>query len=259
MSSSVLVISIGLIVTQCCQCYTVPKPEILVYKPRGFSVSIPDETGIRLFAFHGKINKVIQNLHPGDLTKEVKYPVNGKWIFHDERTKLKVGDTIHYWMFVVKDAHGYSLDSTSFTVTDLVENASTNSEMPTRIGNPNGMCSNEINTICLQSLFNVTQSFGQLQSYVVTLKKKSEQLRNFIEQSPSARKMTISGRIPLEGLASSTVAFLLREKLDINVVVVSAERHFDGSIAFEVPTIDDKLEILEAAKSKLAYTKIFVH
>ncbi|KAJ8954274.1 hypothetical protein NQ317_003312 [Molorchus minor] len=40
--------------------YEVPEATVEAYTPRGFSVSIPDEEGIKLFAFHGKINEELE-------------------------------------------------------------------------------------------------------------------------------------------------------------------------------------------------------
>lgn len=193
---------------------------------------------------------MIKNLHPGSIAKEVTLPTNGKWIFHNQQKKLKVGDTIHYWLFVLKGSLGYRYHNHSFTVTELVPVPSDN--------NDREVCSNEINTLCLQSLFNITQSFTQIQTYTEMLQRKNDRMRNYIEQSPSARKLTLSGKIPPDEQASFTVGFVLRERLDMNPKIVAAQRHFDGRITFEVPTIEDKLDILDAAKVKLVRTKIFI-
>uniref|UniRef100_A0A1Y1KMT4 CBM39 domain-containing protein n=1 Tax=Photinus pyralis TaxID=7054 RepID=A0A1Y1KMT4_PHOPY len=77
------------------------------------------------------------------------------------------------------------------------------------------------------------------------------------DETSSAKTLTLSGRIPLDGFALSTVAFVLKEKLDIDPVIVAAQRNSDGSITFEVPSIQDKSNILAAAKSGFsAGTKI---
>ncbi|KAF5302360.1 hypothetical protein FQA39_LY10399 [Lamprigera yunnana] len=44
--------------------YKVWEPETIVHQPRGFSVSITNEPGIRLMEFHGNVNKAINTLHP---------------------------------------------------------------------------------------------------------------------------------------------------------------------------------------------------
>lgn len=43
--------------------YDTPTPLVQLLNPQGFRISIPDSTGVELFAFHGNINKeMIGNL-----------------------------------------------------------------------------------------------------------------------------------------------------------------------------------------------------
>lgn len=97
-----------------CQ-YEVPKPVIEVLKPKGFRVSIPDEEGITLFAFHGNVNREMDGLEAGDMSKDILKKRKGKWTFFEKKLKLKKGDTVYFWLYVIKDGLGYRLDDASFT------------------------------------------------------------------------------------------------------------------------------------------------
>lgn len=92
------------------QQYYVPKAEIRVFYPKGFTVSIADSPGLSLFAFHGNVNANIGTLEGGSISRDVLQPENGFWTFKDTATKLKVGNVINYWLYVQKDELGYRQD-----------------------------------------------------------------------------------------------------------------------------------------------------
>lgn len=94
--------------------YEVPKPTIEVLKPKGFKVSIPDEEGITLFAFHGNVNREMDGLEAGDMSKDILKKHKGKWTFFERKLKLKKGDAVYFWLFVIKNGLGYRLDDASF-------------------------------------------------------------------------------------------------------------------------------------------------
>ncbi|KAJ8944326.1 hypothetical protein NQ318_016133 [Aromia moschata] len=106
--------------------YEVPDALVEAYTPRGFSVSIPDEEGIKLFAFHGKINEEMDGREAGTFSRDILKPKNGRWTFSDSSTKLKAGDIIYYWTYVEyaadgKNKLGYPNDDQMFVVKELVE------------------------------------------------------------------------------------------------------------------------------------------
>ncbi|KAB0799701.1 hypothetical protein PPYR_07581 [Photinus pyralis] len=230
-----------------CQ-YEVPQPDITVHKPRGFSVSIPHESGIEIFAFHGNINRKLVGLGAGEFSVDIRKQENGKWIFHDSSRKLKGGDVIYYWLFVIKDGLGYRLDDGRFVVEESHNSDEHKTASPSRQENPT----------CLEGILNVTKTLLEQQAYINALELANKQMRTYIEQQKDGRKLTISGRLPPDDMASPTVSFILREKLDLNPIIVSAERHNDGSITFEVPSVEDKIEILQAARKKLATSAISI-
>lgn len=96
--------------------YKIPEPRIEAYTPAGFSVSIEDAPGIRLFAFHGSVNRELRDLEAGDYSKDVLHTKNGRWTFEDRQTQLHVGDIIYYWLFVIQNDLGYRLDNGWFQV-----------------------------------------------------------------------------------------------------------------------------------------------
>ncbi|XP_018324602.1 gram-negative bacteria-binding protein 3 isoform X2 [Agrilus planipennis] len=93
--------------------YTVPKPEIKI-NSKGLKVSIPDEDGIQLFAFHGNVNKEMDGLEAGQMSVDIIKKKKGKWTYRNKSVKVKPGDIIYYWLFVIKDGLGYRYDDGKF-------------------------------------------------------------------------------------------------------------------------------------------------
>lgn len=87
--------------------YEVPTAQIKVFYPKGFEVSIPHEEGITLFAFHGKLNEEMDGLEAGTWARDIVKPKEGRWIFRERNTKLKLGDTLYYWTYVIYNGLGY--------------------------------------------------------------------------------------------------------------------------------------------------------
>ncbi|CAH0546478.1 unnamed protein product [Brassicogethes aeneus] len=80
--------------------YEVPDATVEVYSPRGLKVSIPDEEGVKLFAFHGKINEEMNGREGGTFSRDILKPKDGKWTFYDPTAKLNIGDKLYYWTYV---------------------------------------------------------------------------------------------------------------------------------------------------------------
>lgn len=114
MKQQLLFLALSLMPLIKCQ-YEVPEPTIEVLKPKGFKVSIPDEDGISLFAFHGTVNREMDGLEAGDMSRDILKKHRGKWTFFEKKLKLKKGDTVYFWLYVLKDGLGYRLDDASFT------------------------------------------------------------------------------------------------------------------------------------------------
>uniref|UniRef100_A0A1A9WPY0 CBM39 domain-containing protein n=1 Tax=Glossina brevipalpis TaxID=37001 RepID=A0A1A9WPY0_9MUSC len=96
--------------------YQVPPADITVLEPQGFVVSIPHDDGITLFAFHGKLNEEMNGLEAGTWSRDIVQPKDGHWVFFDRNTKLKPGDVLYFWTYVIKDGLGYRQDDGVFHV-----------------------------------------------------------------------------------------------------------------------------------------------
>ncbi|KAF5292535.1 hypothetical protein FQR65_LT01681 [Abscondita terminalis] len=263
--NKVVLLLLSATITHAFEKYVIPEPEIHAYHPRGFSVSIPNEPGIRIFAFHGKVNEELLDLEAGQFSKDIIRPTNNKWTFLDRRTKLNIGDTINFWLFVIKDGLGYRYDNGYFVVREFLFNpnfqhgSKNNPSYGSNINDIENKVDNEKdNTQCLQTIFNITQSLIDLQTQNNELTSKNLLLKELLKKTPNSRQLTLSGRIPPDGSPTNTVAFILSEKLNIKLLITSAERNVDGSITFDVPSLDDKLQILNVAKEELRLTKISI-
>ncbi|XP_017106081.2 LOW QUALITY PROTEIN: gram-negative bacteria-binding protein 3 [Drosophila bipectinata] len=80
--------------------YKVPAAEVSALSPQGFKVSIPDEKGITLFAFHGKLNKPMVDLRDQTWATDIILPTHGRWVYENSEVLLKVGDILYYWLTV---------------------------------------------------------------------------------------------------------------------------------------------------------------
>lgn len=87
--------------------YEPPKPRVIFYHPRGFEISIPDEPGITLFAFHAKKNVLLDGREAGTWNENVHKKTNGRFVFVDPDTKFNLGDRLNYWIFVEHNGLGY--------------------------------------------------------------------------------------------------------------------------------------------------------
>ncbi|XP_017775324.1 PREDICTED: uncharacterized protein LOC108561775 isoform X2 [Nicrophorus vespilloides] len=101
----------GLLAISCAAEYSVPEPKFHLLKPRGFRVSIPDEAGIKLFAFHGNLNKELEQMGNGQFSQDITTKRNGKWIYENKKMKLRNGDAIYYWIFVIKNGEGFTYEN----------------------------------------------------------------------------------------------------------------------------------------------------
>nr|CAH7725768.1 unnamed protein product [Callosobruchus chinensis] len=100
--------------------FVVPDATIEVLQPKGFRVSIPDQEGIKLFAFHGKLNEEMNGREGGTFSRDIVKPKNGRWTFVDKMTELKKGDILYYWTYVDyfdgKNKLGYTNDDQMYNV-----------------------------------------------------------------------------------------------------------------------------------------------
>ncbi|XP_075224691.1 beta-1,3-glucan-binding protein-like [Lycorma delicatula] len=97
--------------------YKVPPALIEVLDPKGLRVSIPDHEGITLFAFHGNVNEDFEmGREAGQMAQDVLRKKNGRWTYINRDIRLKNGDILYYWLYVIKDGLGYERLFQSYTV-----------------------------------------------------------------------------------------------------------------------------------------------
>ncbi|XP_034951400.1 beta-1,3-glucan-binding protein 1-like [Chelonus insularis] len=89
--------------------YTPPQARVEPLYPRGLKISIPDEKGISLVAFHIKFNEEFEGIEAGTIARDILRVRNGRWTYQDNTTNLKFGDVVHYWVHVVYNGLGYNL------------------------------------------------------------------------------------------------------------------------------------------------------
>ncbi|XP_065159434.1 uncharacterized protein [Atheta coriaria] len=98
--------------------YEIPQPKFQLLKPKGFQVSIPDEPGMKLFAFHGNLNKKMEKMGNGQFAMDIIEKMNGRWIYQNRKLKLRAGDVIYFWVFVIKNVSGYTREDGIYQVTE---------------------------------------------------------------------------------------------------------------------------------------------
>lgn len=98
--------------------FNVPKAEFKIYYPKGFEVSIPADENVTLFTFHGKLNEQMRGLETGNWSRDISKPINGRFVFEDRETSLKIGDVIYFWTFVIRNRQGYRQDDGVYVVTE---------------------------------------------------------------------------------------------------------------------------------------------
>ncbi|KAG5864436.1 hypothetical protein JTB14_007790 [Gonioctena quinquepunctata] len=232
--------------------YVVPKPQIRLLHPKGFRVSIPDTEGIELFAFHGNINKPMEGLEAGQFSKDILKKRKNEWVFKDRRTQLKDGDVIYYWLFVIKDRLGYRYDDGQFHVKD--------SSDPSQWFHPiSSTVSSEIKPSdprC-QLLLNINEKVGDLESQIEKLQENSSILRKLIEKNEELSvELKFQGVLPPYEDASYSAQVIIDGKLGLKVPVNNATWDSDSSITFRVANLDEKVQIISAARKQLNRSKI---
>ncbi|EFN62569.1 Beta-1,3-glucan-binding protein [Camponotus floridanus] len=87
--------------------------------PIGLRMSIPDEQGIKLVAFHAKINENFNGLEAGTIARDILTVRDGRWTYQDSHTQLERDDIIYMWIHVIYRGLGYNTVNKSHRVTDF--------------------------------------------------------------------------------------------------------------------------------------------
>lgn len=104
----------------------------------------------------------------------------------------------------------------------------------------------------------MTHSLLGLHSQVDDLIAKRKTVLELLERFPELKNLKLVGRFPLDQTADMTVRYVLKEKLDLQPLVVSAERKNDTFITFQLSTLEEALEVLHRAKATLGQSRIMI-
>lgn len=99
---------------------SIPVLEIMLLRPRGIKVSIPDYELITSFEFNANINKYFKNVpvsRKGQIHGIVTEPHGSKWTYYNYTTEFKVKDKVYYWCLITMlDNHQVFKVDQDFTV-----------------------------------------------------------------------------------------------------------------------------------------------
>ncbi|XP_066585294.1 beta-1,3-glucan-binding protein 1-like [Prorops nasuta] len=111
--------------------YSPPRATVEPLYPKGIRISIPDEHGISLVAFHVNFNQDFEGLEAGTIARDIVKVRNGRWKYEDRTTELKEGDIVYYWVHVVYNGLGYNLIDQQHQVTNFYNLDGTIATKPT--------------------------------------------------------------------------------------------------------------------------------
>lgn len=113
-----------IIILKSIDCYEVPPALVEPLSPHGLRVSIPDSENVTLFAFHGKLNEDFdggKEAGQEGMNIDITRKKNGRWTFINRNIKLKQGDILYYWLYVIQNGLGYERLWQSHTVTEFFD------------------------------------------------------------------------------------------------------------------------------------------
>lgn len=253
---------------------------VVLLFPKGFSISVGDETRIKDIHFEVNVTRNDGNLLVATYSKNVHQFFGTQFTFVRRNVVLSVGDSISYRVVsntngsthIIKDGvcyvkelptmgmlrkHGWMF---SYDITLPEEDCGRMSDggpavTAQRIDVPEEDIALKLNN-CQEAVFNTSLSVLALELEVEELRNLTQQIKDFEETYPLAKQLTLSGRIPPDGDAVETVQFILYEKLDLRPTIVSAFRDSPYNIRFTVSTVLEKFRVLETAKFLLQRTRI---
>lgn len=241
--------------------YEVPTANLKILQPKGFRVSIPDEDGVQLFAFHANLNKPLDNLEAGRFSKDIMRPRGGRWIFEDKQTKLKKGDVIYYWLFVIKNHLGYRSELQEFHIKDD-DDITTKSPEGSQESNFHASLGQQFhldnesqsgNNLALK----VSNIAVELYEEVKKLREMNAILKEIVgKDEMNSKTLRFEGILPGFDDAVYNAQIIMKEKLRLTIPVLNATRNADRSITFSVPSLDDKIFVIRTAKKALEGSKI---
>ncbi|KAJ2956395.1 hypothetical protein NQ176_g11322 [Zarea fungicola] len=97
--------------------YTIPQATVKTRFPKGMSISIPHDPGLSSVTFHIRINKKFDGIEDGQITANIKKPIDGLWFFKSKYTPIREGDIMYYWILAVHEGRTYNLIDQFFVFT----------------------------------------------------------------------------------------------------------------------------------------------
>lgn len=98
--------------------------------------------------------------------------------------------------------------------------------------------------LCEESLTNVTQTWLNMKSKLDEVISVNAIMKDIIEKDPDGRRLKLSGRLPEFNDPKSAVRYVLDEKYSVNPNILTAYKHKDGSVSFEV-SLEDKIALIK--------------
>ncbi|EFN86539.1 beta-1,3-glucan-binding protein 2 [Harpegnathos saltator] len=114
-------VAFAILVVNICEnhAYEPPATTVEPLYPTGLRLSIPDEQGITLVAFHINFNQDFNGLEAGHIAKDILKVRDGRWTFEDRGIVLRRDDIIYYWVHVVYQGLGYNKIDQSYRIVDF--------------------------------------------------------------------------------------------------------------------------------------------
>ncbi|KAF5292537.1 hypothetical protein FQR65_LT01683 [Abscondita terminalis] len=129
----VILLQWGVYVSSAEDNYKIPQPQIFVSR-NSLQITLPDENGIELFYFYGRITK-----KSGDVVKTVintRTKLYGLWTLTDYNLVLDDGDVITYWLYVRKNGVSYRMPYGVYVVEGVMGYTTTSTENGVLPSNP---------------------------------------------------------------------------------------------------------------------------
>ncbi|KAK7088454.1 beta-1,3-glucan-binding protein-like [Littorina saxatilis] len=121
-------------------------PDPVVSNNGGLEFRLKDN-GYRLVAFHYNVNKPLAGVSHGDHAADVTAHTGNEWVHRDNDVQLQPGDTVHYWVMVIKTT-GEGLQITDRTWTYVPTSTTVSINTPTTTTtNPPTTKSASLNTV----------------------------------------------------------------------------------------------------------------
>ncbi|XP_066271103.1 uncharacterized protein [Branchiostoma lanceolatum] len=95
--------------------YTVKQPALSLLSPQGLRITYPADSGVTLVAFHYNVDSPLPGVQAGQWNYDVSQQSNGQFVHENTRVSISPGQTLYYWVHVVRGGLGHNLLDQSWT------------------------------------------------------------------------------------------------------------------------------------------------